>query len=83
MSEREFDVIVYGASGYTGKLVADYIEKEYGNNDSLKWALAGRNKDKLLNIRRELNLNSSLSILEVDSNDQASLDVMTSSANAY
>ena len=80
MSEREFDVIVYGASGYTGKLVADYIEKEYGNNDSLKWALAGRNKDKLLNIRRELNLNSSLSILEVDSNDQASLDVMTSSA---
>ena len=80
MSEREFDVIVYGASGYTGKLVADYIEKEYGNNDSLKWALAGRNKDKLLNIRRELNLNSSLSILEVDSNDQASIDVMTSSA---
>ena len=80
MSEREFDVIVYGASGYTGKFVADYIEKEYGNNDSLKWALAGRNKDKLLNIRRELNLNSSLSILEVDSNDQASLDVMTSSA---
>ena len=80
MSEREFDVIVYGARGYTGKLVADYIEKEYGNNDSLKWALAGRNKDKLLNIRRELNLNSSLSILEVDSNDQASLDVMTSSA---
>ena len=80
MSEREFDVIVYGASGYTGKLVADYIEKEYGNNDSLKWALAGRNKDKLLNIRRELNLNSSLAILEVDSNDQASLDVMTSSA---
>ena len=80
MSEREFDVIVYGASGYTGKLVADYIEKEYGNNDSLKWALAGRNKDKLLNIRRELNLNSSLSILEVDSNDQPSIDVMTSSA---
>ena len=80
MSEREIDVIVYGASGYTGKLVAEYIEKEYGNNDSLKWALAGRNKDKLLNIRRELNLNSSLSILEVDSNDQASLDVMTSSA---
>ena len=80
MSEREFDVIVYGASGYTGKLVAAYIEKGYGNNDSLKWALAGRNKDKLLNIRRELNLNSSLAILEVDSNDQASLDVMTSSA---
>ena len=80
MSEREFDVIVYGASGYTGKLVADYIENEYGNNDSIIWALAGRNKDKLLNIRRELNLNSSLSILEVDSNDQASLDVMTSSA---
>ena len=80
MSEREFDLVVFGASGYTGKLVAEYIQNEYGEDQSLKWALAGRNKDKLAGIKEDLNLESDLTILEVDSNDQESLDAMTSAA---
>jgi short subunit dehydrogenase-like uncharacterized protein len=80
MSEREFDLVVFGASGYTGKLVAEYIQNEYGGNQSLKWALAGRNKDKLAGIKEDLNLESDLTILKVDSNDQESLDAMTSAA---
>ena len=80
MSEREFDLVVFGASGYTGKLVAEYIQNEYGRDQSLKWALAGRNKDKLAGIKEDLNLESDLTILEVDSNDQESLDAMTSAA---
>ena len=80
MSEREFDLVVFGASGYTGKLVAEYIQNEYGGDQSLKWALAGRNKDKLAGIKEDLNLESDLTILEVDSNDQESLDAMTSAA---
>ena len=79
MSEREFDVVVFGASGYTGKLVAEYIQSEYGENGSVKWAIAGRNKEKLEGIREELGLSADLSILEVDSNDQGSLNAMTSS----
>ena len=79
MSEREFDVVVFGASGYTGKLVAEYIQSEYGENGSVKWAIAGRNREKLEGIREELGLSSDLSILEVDSNDQGSLNAMTSS----
>ena len=79
MSEREFDVVVFGASGYTGKLVAEYIQSEYGENGSVKWALAGRNREKLEGIREELGLSSDLSILEVDSNDQGSLNAMTGS----
>ena len=79
MSEREFDVVVFGASGYTGKLVAEYIQSEYGENGSVKWALAGRNREKLEGIRDELGLSADLSILEVDSNDQDSLNAMTSS----
>ena len=39
MSEREFDVIVFGASGYTGKLVAEYMGKEYGNDESISGQL--------------------------------------------
>ena len=80
MSEREFDLVVFGASGYTGKLVAEYIQNEYGGDQSLKWALAGRNKDKLAGIKEDLNLESDLTILKVDSNDQKSLDAMTSAA---
>jgi short subunit dehydrogenase-like uncharacterized protein len=80
MSEREFDLVVFGASGYTGKLVAEYIQNEYGGDKSLKWALAGRNKDKLAGIKEDLNLETDLTILEVDSNDQESLDAMTSAA---
>ena len=79
MSEREFDVVVFGASGYTGKLVAEYIQSEYGENGSVKWAIAGRNREKLEGIRDELGLSADLSILEVDSNDQGSLNAMTSS----
>ena len=80
MSEREFDVIVFGASGYTGKLVAEYMGKEYGNDESIRWAIAGRNKDKLSSIKKDLNLNERISIIEVDSTNKDSLDSMTSSA---
>ena len=80
MSEREFDVIVFGASGYTGKLVAEYMGKEYGNDESIRWAIAGRNKDKLSSVKKDLNLNERVSIIEVDSTNKDSLDSMTSSA---
>ncbi len=80
MSEREFDVIVFGASGYTGKLVAEYMSKEYGNDESIRWAIAGRNKDKLSSVKKDLNLNERISIIEVDSTNKDSLDSMTSSA---
>ena len=80
MSKREFDVIVFGASGYTGKLVAEYMGKEYGNDESISWAIAGRNKDKLSSVKKDLNLNERVSIIEVDSTNKDSLDSMTSSA---
>ena len=79
MSEREFDVVVFGASGYTGKLVAEYIQSEYGENGSVKWAIEGRNREKLEGIREEQGMSSDLSNLEVDSNDQGSLNAMTGS----
>lgn len=41
---REFDLVVFGATGFTGKLVADYIARA---TPQPRWAIAGRNKDKL------------------------------------
>lgn len=80
MSEREFDVIVFGASGYTGKLVVEYMGKEYGKDESIRWAIAGRNKDKLSSVKKDLDLDERVSIIEVDSINKDSLDSMTSSA---
>ena len=80
MSEREFDVVIYGASGYTGKLVAEYMHQHYGDDESIKYAIAGRNKEKLEAVKHDLGLSSDISILEVDSTDTESLDNMTSIA---
>ena len=43
---KELDVVVFGASGYTGKLVVEYLKEEYDDGD-LKWAIAGRSANKL------------------------------------
>lgn len=73
---REFDVIIWGASGFTGRLVASYIFKKYGSDKDLKWAMAGRNLDKLKLVRSEV-ANENVSLLLADSNDQVSLNDLT------
>ena len=54
MAAKEFDIVVYGATGYTGRLVAEHFVREYGGKPvAPKWAMAGRSKDKLEEVRRE------------------------------
>jgi short subunit dehydrogenase-like uncharacterized protein len=45
MSSSKFDIVVYGATGFTGRLVAEYLAAQYRNDASLKWAMAGRSKE--------------------------------------
>ena len=52
--KRKFDIILWGASGFTGKLIAEYFLKEYGLDKTLRWAIAGRNKTKLEDLRLKL-----------------------------
>ena len=49
--EREFDIIVYGATGFTGRLVAEHMLKTYGVGRDVRWAMAGRSKTKLEAVR--------------------------------
>ena len=49
IENRDFDIIVWGASGFTGRLVAEYLFQKYNSKD-LKWAIAGRDKSKLTSI---------------------------------
>ena len=75
---REFDIVVWGASGFTGRLVAEYLFKNYGVKDSLKWAMGGRNQAKLEKVRAEV-ADNSVPLVIADSQDDESLNAMVKS----
>lgn len=52
--EREFSIVVWGATGFTGKLTAEYLLRQYGVEGGFRWALAGRNRSKLETVRAEI-----------------------------
>lgn len=70
----EFDVIVYGASGFTGRLVAEYLAAR--GAEGLHWAMAGRNVDKLASVRAEMGIPASVPLVAADGDDGASLEAM-------
>lgn len=82
MAEREYDLVVWGATGFTGQLVVEYLCERYGVEGELNWAIAGRNRDKLEQLRgnclpaRSADL---LPILVADSDDPDSLAEMVGS----
>lgn len=74
--KTEFDIIVYGASGFTGRLVAEYLSQEYAGDSSLRWAMAGRSADKLAAVRDEIGAPKDIPLVIADTEDQASIDAM-------
>lgn len=75
---KEYDFVVYGATGFTGKLVVEYLVHKYSNNSQIKWALAGRNLEKLESVAASKNVPEGTGLLEVDSNNIASIEEMIS-----
>ena len=76
--KREYSIVVWGASGFTGKLTAEYILGRYGVKDHFSWALGGRNQAKLEKVRKEIGESTgvateSLPIVVGDSDDNAFL----------
>ncbi len=76
-ANTKYDIVVFGASGYTGRLVAEYLQQEYANTD-LKWAMAGRSLDKLASVRTALGISESVELVSVDSDNAASVGQMVS-----
>jgi len=75
---RTFDIVLWGATGFTGRLVAEYLVRHYvGGDTGLRLALAGRNEAKLRGIATELGA-TDLPILLGDSFDADSLDAIAS-----
>jgi len=72
----EFDFVVYGATGFTGKLVVEYLQAKYSDSNEINWAMAGRSLEKLNQVKTDLGVSNSVKTLEVNSNDQASIEKM-------
>lgn len=82
MSEaREFGIIVYGATGYTGRLVCEYLNEQYGVGGDIHWAMAGRSQEKLEQVRDEMGIPADVPLVVADAGDKDSVDAMVARAN--
>lgn len=81
MTQRQYGIVVYGASGFTGRLVAEYLHTAYGDAPELSWAMAGRSVSKLETVREEMGISGNVDILAADASDPASLKAMAEKAS--
>jgi short subunit dehydrogenase-like uncharacterized protein len=77
MAERDYDVVVFGATGFTGALTAEYLARNAP--DGMRWALAGRNRSKLEAVRARL-ADDELPLLIADATDPASIRAVAEQA---
>lgn len=79
VDNREFDVVVFGATGFTGVLVAEYLLSQYGVDSSLRWAIAARDENKLLALKASLgDRAATLPTIVADSFDEPKLAALAS-----
>src|SRR3954449_6260423 len=72
-SSSKFDIVVYGATGFTGQLVAEYLASHYRDDKQLKWAMAGRSMDKLKATRDAIGASIDTPLIVADASEPASL----------
>jgi short subunit dehydrogenase-like uncharacterized protein len=73
-AQREFDIVLYGATGFVGKLTAEYLARA---GSDARIALAGRSTDRLLAVRRTLGDKAqSWELIAADASQRSTLDAM-------
>jgi short subunit dehydrogenase-like uncharacterized protein len=75
MSDRPYDVVLYGASGFVGKQTVPYFA-EHTRPDEVRWAIAGRNRQKLETVKARVD--TDVDVLVADSRDQTAVDELVS-----
>jgi short subunit dehydrogenase-like uncharacterized protein len=80
--DTEFDIIVHGATGFTGRLIAEHLHSRYGNGNTVKWAMSGRSLDKLNAVRDEIGAPASTPLIVADAAEPASLAAMVARTGA-
>jgi short subunit dehydrogenase-like uncharacterized protein len=81
-SSSKFDIVVYGATGFTGQLVAEYLASHYRGDGNLKWAMAGRSLEKLASVRDAIGAPADTALIVADGSDPASLKAMVDQTNS-
>ncbi len=76
MTTKEFDLVVHGATGFTGRLVIEYLLQHYPAGSGLRWAMGGRSADKLAQVRDEVKAPADTPLVVTDSADAASLEAL-------
>jgi short subunit dehydrogenase-like uncharacterized protein len=72
--QRQFDIVLYGATGFAGRLTAEYLARAGGD---ARIALAGRSQDKLLAVRDSLGPNAAdWPLISADASQPSTLDAM-------
>lgn len=79
---RKLDLIVYGATGFTGRLVAEYLQRRYGSSGEVAWAMAGRSLAKLEEVRASICAAATLPLLAADAGDPAALRKLAGATRA-
>ncbi len=77
-----YDVIVYGATGFTGALVAEYLHNTYGSDGELRWALGGRSAARLKEVRTRIGASEKVGIVIADASAPESLRTMAARTRA-
>src|SRR6202035_1427473 len=75
-SSSKFDIVVYGATGFTGQLIAEYLAAHYTGAGAPKWAMAGRSLAKLASVRDAIGAPADTPLITADAADPASLRAM-------
>src|SRR4029079_5189193 len=72
----KFDLVVYGATGFTGQLVAEYLAAHYTGSGAPRWAMAGRSLAKLAFVRDAIGAPAETPLIVADASDPSSLKTM-------
>ena len=74
MTTTQYDLVIYGATGFTGKLAVAYTHERYGKS-TIRWAIAGRSRSKLSALAEEF---GGCGIIVADSEDKSAVEAMVS-----
>ena len=70
---KNVDIAVFGASGFTGRLVAEYLSRKYPASTGIRWAMVGRSAEKLAAVQKEIGAPDDTPIIVANADDPASL----------
>ena len=73
---KPFDLVVHGATGFTGRLVVEYLLRRYPTGSGVRWAMGGRNADKLAAVRDEVGAPADTPLIVTDTTNPASLQAL-------